>query len=129
MLEKFERIKLGHFPTPIEYLKNITKYLAKTDLYINSSLFEGFPNSVVEAIQHYIPVIASQSHGGINEILLNGKYGKIYSKGPDELAMYIKKFYINPNSFYNKINLSKKNSDKFNIDNHKKSFENLFKNF
>ena len=41
--------------------------------------------------------------------------------------MYIKKFYINPNSFYNKINLSKKNSDKFNIDNHKKSFENLLK--
>jgi len=26
MLEKFERIKLGHFPTPIEHLKKITEY-------------------------------------------------------------------------------------------------------
>jgi len=25
MLEKFQKIKLGHFPTPIEHLKNITK--------------------------------------------------------------------------------------------------------
>jgi len=29
MLEKFERIKLGHFPTPIEHLENISKYFNK----------------------------------------------------------------------------------------------------
>ena len=34
MLEKFERIKLGHFPTPIEYLKNITKYLGGPNIFI-----------------------------------------------------------------------------------------------
>tara|TARA_Y100000590_G_scaffold260099_1_gene292160 strand:+ start:769 stop:1749 length:981 start_codon:yes stop_codon:yes gene_type:complete len=34
MLEKFERIKLGHFPTPIEYLKNITKYLNGPNIFI-----------------------------------------------------------------------------------------------
>ena len=34
MLEKFERIKLGHFPTPIEYLKNITKYLGGPSIFI-----------------------------------------------------------------------------------------------
>ena len=34
MLEKFERIKLGHFPTPIEHLKNITKYLAGPNIFI-----------------------------------------------------------------------------------------------
>ena len=34
MLEKFERIKLGHFPTPIEYLKNITKYLDGPNIFI-----------------------------------------------------------------------------------------------
>ena len=28
---------------------NVEKYLLKTHLYINSSYFEGFPNSVVEA--------------------------------------------------------------------------------
>jgi len=34
MLEKFERIKLGHFPTPIEHLKNISKYLGGPNILI-----------------------------------------------------------------------------------------------
>ena len=34
MLEKFQRIKLGHFPTPIERLKNITKYLGGPNIFI-----------------------------------------------------------------------------------------------
>ena len=36
MLEKFERIKLGHFPTPIEYLRNITQYLNGPNIFINA---------------------------------------------------------------------------------------------
>ena len=34
MLEKFERIKLGHFPTPIEHLKKITKYFGGPNIFI-----------------------------------------------------------------------------------------------
>jgi len=34
MLEKFERIKLGHFPTPIEHLKNMSKYLGGPNIFI-----------------------------------------------------------------------------------------------
>ena len=34
MLEKFERIKLGHFPTPIEHLKNVSKFLGGPNIYI-----------------------------------------------------------------------------------------------
>jgi len=34
MIDKFERIKLGHFPTPIEYLKNITENLNGPQIYI-----------------------------------------------------------------------------------------------
>jgi len=34
MLEKFQRIKLGHFPTPIEYLNNITKFLGGPNIFI-----------------------------------------------------------------------------------------------
>tara|TARA_Y100000590_G_scaffold424522_1_gene531521 strand:+ start:755 stop:1735 length:981 start_codon:yes stop_codon:yes gene_type:complete len=34
MLEKFGRIKLGHFPTPIEHLKNISKYLGGPNIFI-----------------------------------------------------------------------------------------------
>ena len=34
MIQKFERIKLGHFPTPIEYLKNLTYHLNGPQIYI-----------------------------------------------------------------------------------------------
>jgi L-cysteate sulfo-lyase len=34
MLEKFKRIKLGHFPTPIEYLKNVSKYFDGPNIFI-----------------------------------------------------------------------------------------------
>jgi len=34
MIDKFDRIKLGHFPTPIEYLNNITEHLNGPQIYI-----------------------------------------------------------------------------------------------
>jgi len=34
MLEKFKRIKLGHFPTPIEHLKNISQFLDGPNIFI-----------------------------------------------------------------------------------------------
>ena len=34
MLEKFERTKLGHFPTPIEHLKNVSQYLDGPNIFI-----------------------------------------------------------------------------------------------
>jgi len=34
MLEKFERIKLGHFPTPIEHLQNISKHFGGPNIFI-----------------------------------------------------------------------------------------------
>ena len=43
MLEKFERIKLGHFPTPIEHLKNISKYLGGPNIFIKSVCFPENP--------------------------------------------------------------------------------------
>ena len=107
--------------------RNIFKYLLKTDLYINSSYFEGFPNSVVEAASFGIPIISSQSHGGINEILLNGKCGTIYSNGYKNLADIIKKFYKHPKNFFIKARIAKKNIKKFTVLNHKKNFEKFLK--
>ena len=107
------------------FKKNIFSYLKNTDLYINTSYFEGFPNSVVEAAYCGVPIISSQSHGGINEILSNGKGGVIYQNGPDELATEIKKFFFNKSILRKKAIYAKKNSFKFNLLNHKKKFEKI----
>jgi glycosyltransferase involved in cell wall biosynthesis len=106
--------------------KKIFKLLSKSDLYINTSYFEGFPNSVVEAASMGIPIISSQSHGGINEILSNGKFGEIYHGGYFDLASKIKNYINDPQIFIRRAKLAKKNVLKFNLKNHKKKFENLF---
>ena len=60
--------------------KNPKKYLEKANLFINASIFEGFPNAIVEAINSCLPTICSDCKGGAKEILLNGKGGYFFKK-------------------------------------------------
>ena len=109
------------------FLKDIRPVLKLSNLYINSSYFEGFPNSVVEAINHGIPVICSQSHGGINEILLNGKCGTIFNNGNSfDLAKKIEEYYNNPKEYFSKTRLAKKNIKRFTLRKNIMGYENLF---
>tara|TARA_B100000575_G_C23082664_1_gene623818 strand:+ start:126 stop:1109 length:984 start_codon:yes stop_codon:yes gene_type:complete len=108
----------------IGFKKNPHNYLLKADLYINSSYFEGFPNSVVEAAHVGLPIIASQSHGGINEILLKGKGGTIY-RNSHELKRSIEKFIDDPKIFLKKSIIAKRNSSQFNLKNHVARFEKI----
>ncbi len=67
-------------------------HLRRYDYYINFSDFEGFPNTVIESLSVGIPVLASQSHGGINEILSNKNFGLIFNK-ESLLEKYLKNIY------------------------------------
>ena len=74
-------------------MDNPFKAISKCDVYVLSSLFEGFPNALVEAMICGLPVIASNCQSGPKEILddvseldINGvykaKYGIIYENYP-----------------------------------------------
>ena len=109
--------------------KDPSKYFKKADLYINCSLFEGFPNSVVEAISYNIPVICSRSHGGINEILLNGKGGHFFKSGNSlELANLISKFLKEEKKFQKKTKEAKNNISKYNINSCVREYQKIFEN-
>ena len=109
------------------YLKKVDFYLKQSHLYINSSLFEGFPNSVVEAINYNLPIISSQSFGGINDILPNKNYGTILNNfNESSLSRTIELFYNNPNIFYKKCKLARKNIVNFSLNNNVKKYDNLF---
>ena len=107
------------------FLKDVKPILKLSNLYVNTSYFEGFPNSVVEAINHGIPVICSQSHGGINEILLNGKCGTIFNNGNSfDLASKIGEYYNNPKEYFLKTKLAKKNIKRFTLRKNIMGYEN-----
>ena len=56
-------------------LENPYKYLAQSDIFVLSSLLEGFPNVIIEALACGLPIISTNCESGPNEILANNKYG------------------------------------------------------
>ena len=109
------------------YKKNPNIFFKRADLYINSSFFEGFPNSVIEAISYNLPVICTKSHGAINEIISNGKGGFFFETGNFyELSNLIDRFLISRKKFIKKTNFAKNNIKKFNIMNCTKAYQKIF---
>lgn len=119
--------KLHHKVKFFSHTDSLVRFYKNSDLFINSSHFEGFPNSVVEAINYNLPVICSRSGGGINEILMNGKLGTFFvANNYLSLSKKINIFRNNPDLFYKKLKLAKKNIKKFTQENNLAFYNQIF---
>ena len=68
------------------FLKDMPDFFQGLDLYINTSLHEGIPMSVLEAMAHGLPVVAP-AVGGLKEILKDGVHGfLVEERGPKAFA-------------------------------------------
>jgi glycosyltransferase involved in cell wall biosynthesis len=65
---------------------DINLLLGKADIFAHASHWEGFPYVILEAMAHGLPVVATDSMYGINEILEGGKAGILVKNG-DATAM------------------------------------------
>lgn len=72
---------------------NPFKYIKKMDVFILPSLWEGFPNVLLEAMTCGVPVIASDSVGGISEVIQNKKNGLLVKPG-SSLAISEAVYYL-----------------------------------
>jgi glycosyltransferase involved in cell wall biosynthesis len=59
------------------FVRNPLKYMARSDVFVFSSREEGLGNALIEAMATGIPVVSTDCEGGPNEVLENGKYGKL----------------------------------------------------
>jgi N-acetylgalactosamine-N,N'-diacetylbacillosaminyl-diphospho-undecaprenol 4-alpha-N-acetylgalactosaminyltransferase len=99
------------------FTSNYKRHLKWSNLFINTSDFEGFPNSVIEALNYDNFILSRDSGGGIHDIIANKINGIIIKKdSPKCLANEI-------------INFSKKKIKyKFFVENKKKKLKNYLTN-
>ncbi len=72
------------------FVSNPFAYMARADLFVLSSAWEGLPNTLIQAMALNLRVIATDCLGGSAEILENGQWGTLVPVGDiDALAIAI----------------------------------------
>ena len=79
------------------FVKNPYAYLSRSSVFVLSSLWEGSPNVLTEALALGIPVVATDCPSGPVELLAHGKYGELVAMGDiDGLAQAIARTLDHP---------------------------------
>ena len=77
LIKLVEELNLINKVYLVGFQSNPHKYVKNSDLFVLSSLYEGLPNSLIEAIAVDTPAIATNCLSGPSEILLNGEGGDL----------------------------------------------------
>ena len=104
------------------YRKDVNRFLALSDLFISTSIYEGLALSILEAAQFNCPIIAADSSSA-QEIIPSPDYGLLYNPGQCyQLEQHIKFAYFNSSQMQQKAkNLKSRcqqvfSSQKFELD-------------
>lgn len=83
LIEELELNKDIHL---IGFVENPYEYMRLAKVFVLSSLWEGFPNGMVEAMTCGAAIVSTNCQGGASEILEEGKWGHLVPV-TDEVAM------------------------------------------
>ena len=98
--ELVSKLKIAKNVTFLGWKDNTSLLLRKADIFILSSHREGLPYSILEALAHNLPVIATDSPYGPREILQNNTYGILTPmKDPVTMKNNILKLLDNPSVY------------------------------
>lgn len=63
----------------VGYTRDVAPVLARSDVFVLASRWEGFPNSILEAMRAGLPVVSSDV-GGVNEAVVHERTGLVVPK-------------------------------------------------
>ena len=82
-----KKLKISNKVIFMGWTKNTLIYLKNAKIFVLSSVYEGFGNVLVDAINYDVPCVSTDCPSGPNEILLNGKGGYLAKpKSPKSLS-------------------------------------------
>ncbi len=110
--------------------KDVFKYLYSADLFLSTSLYEGHPLSILEAMSIGLPIVASKVVGNIDTIKDN-KSGFFYKLGDIKDAKICIQKIMQDEKLRNKISLNSFYSHRelFSTDKMKRSYISLYKKY
>jgi glycosyltransferase involved in cell wall biosynthesis len=129
MLRFIKNNKLNKKIKILNFKKNSYKYIKKSNLFILTSLYEGLPNVILEAMALKKYIISTDCPTGPREILKRGKYGSLVKlKNEKLLAQKIIEFSKNKN-IKNVVDLAYKSLDRFDYDHNCSKYYRLINKF
>ena len=95
LVNEVKKMKIDEKVKFLGFKENPYKYLKQADVFVQSSIYEGLPTVLIEALILNIPVVATNCPDGAKEILDNGKYGLLVKMDDEKvLADAIEKMLI-----------------------------------
>ena len=96
------------------YQSNVYKFMKYADLFVQTSLYEGCPNALIEAVAAGLPAIATDCLSGPDEVLLQGQGGDLIPIGDAaKLAERIDAYFDDPKELQEKQRFAKEKLDRF----------------
>ncbi len=113
-LEEFVRAKrLNDFVCFHGFVGNPFPYYRAADLFCLSSLYEGLPTVILEALACRLPVLSTDCPTGPREILANGKFGRLVPPGDSAaLADAIADAVTDPAPWHTQVDLAREHVER-----------------
>jgi glycosyltransferase involved in cell wall biosynthesis len=124
----FELIKKHGIDESINYISftnDVTKYLSESDLFLQGSYVEGFPNVLLESNIVGTPALAFNAPGGLSEIVQDGINGFVVNSEEEFEQCLIE---LNKTFNFNPIAVSDLVKERFNSKKILNKYEQLFLN-
>ncbi|GAL70763.1 glycosyltransferase [Jejuia pallidilutea] len=118
--DAIERYNLRDSITQIPFTKDVSKYISESDLFLQGSYVEGFPNTVLESCFVGTPVLAFNVPGGTKEILQHQVNGYLVENEEEYLHYLNNRLSLKPKDIRASV------AKKFNEETIIKQYEALF---